>query len=130
MCKAQPLSEWDNDPKFWHRPVTVPAGLVFRDVGSIDDATSEHIKLRIVTLGSTTIKGDHECVTVLAAISSKDTDWGTAAIGPRITEVGPADRRLLEVESMENDSAPVPSEMGPWADVMTVSATVVSDFQE
>jgi hypothetical protein len=130
ICKAQSLQEWHNDPVFWRRPVTVPAGLVFHDVGTIEDAISEHIKLRIVTLGTGTIKGEADCVVVPAAISQRVDGWGRLAIGPRITAVEPSDHRLLEPELMEDYNAPVPDAIAPWADVMTVNATVLSRLSE
>lgn len=135
ICKENNEKDYDEEnQQWWRNEVVVPAGMVFVDIGMTDDAKAPPIKLRIVTLHSARISGHQRCATVSAAIAN-DTErfgdkFGVAYIGPVITSVGPADKRVLEVEGQASTDGKLPGrKMAPYdGDLPTVEATIKSEF--
>lgn len=128
VCKVGTPDEYD--VAMWQREVVVPTGMLFGDVGTIDDPATEWLRLRIETLAPARLSGSTRCVTVPGRLWLRDDDYGRKHVGSVVTRIGPEARRLLEVVKMADPAAPVPDRMGPWAiDLMTVEATIASAFR-
>ena len=102
--------------------------MLFTDVGTISDAASPWIKLRVTTLERARIAGEARCATVRAAISGP-LYFGRKHEGAIVTHIAPADGRLLEPTAMADPTMPSPLTMAPWANVAPVSATIASPFK-
>lgn len=136
ICKDNDEKDYDpeNQP-WWRAEVVVPAGMVFVDIGMTDDPSAPPIKLRIVTLQSARIAGHQKCATVSAAIANNTErfgdKFGAAYVGPLITSVAPADKRILEVEGQAStDGKLAGRKMAPYdGDLPNVQATVKTEFR-
>ena len=129
ICKKDKPDHYD-DPKWWRREVVVPAGVEFRDVGPIADVTGDWIRLKVVTMQGLSLKGNTKCGVVRAMIPSNQqpNELGRKPAGPTRYTIQKNEGRLLEVMS-HGDRPQPPPRLGPWADVVTVEATIESDFE-
>lgn len=127
ICKKDTPQDYA-DQDWWRREVIVPVGAVFKDVGPIEDASGERIKLRIVTTQKLSLRGEKECGIVHAIIPADDGDWGNVHIGPVRTTISRSDQRLLEIERWGTSPSP-PDKIAPWSDVVAVEATIQEDFR-
>lgn len=126
ICKKDSQEDWGID--LWKREIVIPAGAVFGDVGPIGDVTGAWLKLRIMTLTPLRLKGADRCGKVEAVISGANEDWGRKHEGAVVDRVRPADKRLLEIVRVSDASTPTPRTMFPWASVVPVEATVLSEI--
>lgn len=129
ICKKDNPSDYA-EPGWWRREVMVPIGVEFRDVGTVDDASADWIRLKVVTMQAVSLKGDKRCAVVRAKIPSGQTmsELGRKPIGPIVQNISKEAGRLLEVMSWGRGSRP-PDKLAPWADVVGVEATVEDDFR-
>lgn len=136
ICKQDTEQEYDEEQqKWWRAEVVVPAGMIFVDIGMVNDNDAPPIKLRVITLQTARLSGHQRCANVSAAIST-DTErfgdkFGTAYVGPLITSVAPNDGRLLNVEGQATTNGKLPGRnMAPYdGDLPEVEATIVSEFK-